>query len=302
MEAPLKPVEAFLTQHRIDFVTHGSDWSEESVDKYYSDAKRLNKLKIVPFTPGISTTDIIERVRNRPDFQDNRKYLTFEDMAWFYPNLIDYLRYALCLVANFTLFYDSLSVLTGVLLVVSFLLDIVDGKVARAYKQCSVLGDGIDWGADLYIEVLLMVWWGRLQPAIFPWIVLWTSIEIVAALVDFAIVAVDTYPARPKQTGFCVILEWAIPGGRYTSLGWINWLAYPHFIVCRCVYLTLYPAYTSIGGGNIIADGLLLCQALLLVPSILFVWSNAALLISGFARWKEVDRNHDSYTPTKKHE
>lgn len=70
MEAPLMADEAFIKLHDLDFVTHGSDWSESAVDQYYGDAKRLNKLKIIPSTPGISTTDIITRIIRRDDFQE----------------------------------------------------------------------------------------------------------------------------------------------------------------------------------------------------------------------------------------
>lgn len=70
IEAPLSADAAFIEQNNFDFVTHGSDWSEESVDKYYGDAKRMNKLKIVPCTPGISTTDLIKRIIARDDFQE----------------------------------------------------------------------------------------------------------------------------------------------------------------------------------------------------------------------------------------
>jgi glycerol-3-phosphate cytidylyltransferase-like family protein len=70
MEAPLSADAAFIERHDFDFVTHGSDWSEDSVDKYYGDAKRMNKLKIVPCTPGISTTDLIKRIIGRDDFQE----------------------------------------------------------------------------------------------------------------------------------------------------------------------------------------------------------------------------------------
>ena len=211
--------------------------------------------------------------------------VTFNDIWLFYPNLVDYFRYFLCLIANFTLFAgDDMTSITGLMIILSFLLDIVDGKVARAYAQCSILGDGLDWGADLYIEVLLMLWWLRMEPWVAPWITLCTVVEIVAALFDFAIVACDRYPPRPKQSGFNIILEWAIPGGRYTQLGWINWLSFPFFVVARCMALS--GQYHSI-----VVGFLTLVQVVLALPSAMFVWSNFALLFSGLSRWTERNQN-----------
>mmetsp|Transcript_13572 Transcript_13572/g.20372 ORF Transcript_13572/g.20372 Transcript_13572/m.20372 type:complete len:160 (+) Transcript_13572:152-631(+) len=73
VEAPLRADAEFIERNQIDFVTHGSDWTEESVEKYYGDAKRLNKLKIVPFTPGISTTQIIREIVSRDDLYESHK-------------------------------------------------------------------------------------------------------------------------------------------------------------------------------------------------------------------------------------
>lgn len=71
IEAPLIPTLAFLEANQIDFVTHGSDWTEQSVDHYYGEAKRAGKLKIVPHTPGICTTQIIREVALRRDLWEN---------------------------------------------------------------------------------------------------------------------------------------------------------------------------------------------------------------------------------------
>jgi glycerol-3-phosphate cytidylyltransferase-like family protein len=71
IEAPLIPTLAFLELHQIDFITHGSDWTEQSVDHYYGEAKRAGKLKIIPHTPGICTTQIIREVALRKDLWEN---------------------------------------------------------------------------------------------------------------------------------------------------------------------------------------------------------------------------------------
>lgn len=67
VEAPLRATADFVAANRIDFVTHGSDWAEDQVEDYYGEMRRLGKLKIVPHTPGISTSDIIKTVKGRAD-------------------------------------------------------------------------------------------------------------------------------------------------------------------------------------------------------------------------------------------
>ena len=67
IEAPLRASVDFVNENKIDFVTHGSDWTEDQVESYYGEMNRLGKLKIVPHTPGISTSDIIRAVRSRDD-------------------------------------------------------------------------------------------------------------------------------------------------------------------------------------------------------------------------------------------
>lgn len=211
-----------------------------------------------------------------------KDFVGFADICLFYANIVDYFRYVLCVIATFTLFNDC-HLTTGALLLISFLLDIIDGKVARAYGQCSILGDGLDWGADLYVNILYMMWWGRLEPVVFPFLMICTMVEVVAALYDFAMLACDRYPARSPQSGICIIIEWAIPAGRYTDLGWVIWLAYPFFVTARCLHLAdAVPMLSPLW---------ILAQLVLVVPSAMFHWCNLALLISGFNRWSEKNKN-----------
>lgn len=67
VEAPLIATMDFINSLNIDYVCHGSDWTEDMVEHYYGEMRRNNKLKIVPFTPGISTTQIIKEILSRPD-------------------------------------------------------------------------------------------------------------------------------------------------------------------------------------------------------------------------------------------
>ena len=59
---PCPITEEFIEKHQIDYVLHGDDFDEAEIDKWYAVPKRLQKLKIVPYTKGISSTEIIERI------------------------------------------------------------------------------------------------------------------------------------------------------------------------------------------------------------------------------------------------
>ena len=67
IEAPLRASGDFIDANKIDFVTHGSDWSEEQVEDYYGEMRKIGKLRIVPHTPGICTSDIIKEIKSRDD-------------------------------------------------------------------------------------------------------------------------------------------------------------------------------------------------------------------------------------------
>ena len=51
--------EVFLNEHKIDLVVHGDDFSDEAKEKYYGVAIKLGKFATVPYTKGVSTTELI---------------------------------------------------------------------------------------------------------------------------------------------------------------------------------------------------------------------------------------------------
>jgi cytidyltransferase-like protein len=63
--APAPLTEGFLHEHAIDLVVHGDDFDPVSVDHWYGEAIRLGMFRTVAYSPGISTTAIIERIRSR---------------------------------------------------------------------------------------------------------------------------------------------------------------------------------------------------------------------------------------------
>lgn len=60
--APLYITEDYLKEHQIDLVIHGDDISEETCSKWYAVPMRLGIFQLVPYSQGISTTQIIQRV------------------------------------------------------------------------------------------------------------------------------------------------------------------------------------------------------------------------------------------------
>lgn len=62
---PLVLTDALIEKYHIDVVIHGDDFDKAKLDKYYGAAIRRGIFVTVPYTKGISTTDIIRRIRSR---------------------------------------------------------------------------------------------------------------------------------------------------------------------------------------------------------------------------------------------
>ena len=66
LNAPLIITNEFLSENNIDLVVHGfSDKEdEEKQEEFYSSLKEVNKFKKIDYYQGISTTKIINKVKN----------------------------------------------------------------------------------------------------------------------------------------------------------------------------------------------------------------------------------------------
>lgn len=62
---PLILTEEWIREHRIDVVAHGDDFNPDTLLYWYGVPIRLGIFQTLPYTKGISTTDIIQRIRNR---------------------------------------------------------------------------------------------------------------------------------------------------------------------------------------------------------------------------------------------
>jgi len=65
INAPLTVTDEYLKKHKIDLVIHGDDYSPENIQHYYGAARKRGIFKTVAYTQGVSTSDLINRIRSR---------------------------------------------------------------------------------------------------------------------------------------------------------------------------------------------------------------------------------------------
>ena len=63
-DAPLIVDQEWITAHRIALVVHGDDFSDEMKRICYKTPIDLGIFRLVSYTPGVSTTEIIKRIKN----------------------------------------------------------------------------------------------------------------------------------------------------------------------------------------------------------------------------------------------
>lgn len=63
--APLGVTKELILENNIDLVIHGDDFNEATIRDQYGIPMDMGIFMTVPYTPGISTTDIINRIKNR---------------------------------------------------------------------------------------------------------------------------------------------------------------------------------------------------------------------------------------------
>ena len=64
VNSPIGISAEWMEKHQIDLVIHGDDYNETRIDEQYSIPRKMGKFKTVPYTKGISTTEIIQRIKN----------------------------------------------------------------------------------------------------------------------------------------------------------------------------------------------------------------------------------------------
>jgi cytidyltransferase-like protein len=63
--APLQVTKEWIARHGLDLVVHGDDFDDDQLRAFYGDAIDLGILRVIPYTPEISSTEVIERVGRR---------------------------------------------------------------------------------------------------------------------------------------------------------------------------------------------------------------------------------------------
>ncbi|MFH1644732.1 MAG: adenylyltransferase/cytidyltransferase family protein [bacterium] len=64
-KAPLIITDELIDKNKIDVVVHGDDFDKEKIKKYYHVPLKRKIFKTVPYTKGISTTDILNRIKEK---------------------------------------------------------------------------------------------------------------------------------------------------------------------------------------------------------------------------------------------
>lgn len=65
--APLHITADWICDHNIDIVVHGDDINQSTMYAFYGVPIEMGIFHLVPYTKGISTTNIIQRIVNRKD-------------------------------------------------------------------------------------------------------------------------------------------------------------------------------------------------------------------------------------------
>ena len=66
--------QEFMDMHSIDLIVHGDDNNMDQLMHFYQPAILQNKYKSLPYSIGISTTEIIKRITDRSPNELQRKY------------------------------------------------------------------------------------------------------------------------------------------------------------------------------------------------------------------------------------
>ncbi|MCK5633208.1 adenylyltransferase/cytidyltransferase family protein [bacterium] len=63
--APLVVSAEYLDKHQIDVVMHGDDFNEETIKNFYGEPIARGIFKTIPYTKGVSTSEILRRILSR---------------------------------------------------------------------------------------------------------------------------------------------------------------------------------------------------------------------------------------------
>jgi len=78
-DSPEETTKEWIEKYKIDIVVHGDDFDEESLRKYYGDPIDMGIFRTIPYTKGISTSEIIHRILSRDPEEFIKKEKTGEE-------------------------------------------------------------------------------------------------------------------------------------------------------------------------------------------------------------------------------
>jgi phosphatidylglycerophosphate synthase len=159
-----------------------------------------------------------------------------------YANLIDYSRIVVVLIAV-SLVPNRQPMAVASLLLLSFILDWVDGPTARYTNQCTYLGSSLDWFGDILTNVLQVYWFAHVSPAGY-WadLAMWAFlfIEIGYMMTDTICYAQGRYPDVSKPCLSPLLRLSVRPGTHgtlymYTDFYTLIWIVFPLATASFCI-------------------------------------------------------------------
>lgn len=77
VNCPLRVTKEFMEEYKIDIVAHGDDFDKEKLHYWYGAAIDQDKFRVVPYTKGVSTTELLTRIKDRfaLDKPEHEKFL-----------------------------------------------------------------------------------------------------------------------------------------------------------------------------------------------------------------------------------
>ena len=202
---------------------------------------------------------------------------SFGEIALYYANICDYVRVLLSIASLLLILHApewKLTIASSIM--GNVLLDWVDGPLARNFGQSSIFGCGADWLADILAQYGLAVWMTALRSELPLWVVtftvIFTTVEIAAGLLDFAISATGSYPSQNDTSTlpwYLRVEHFLTPNGSYNYWGTAAWLVNTAFPLSYCVGA---PAMVSWA----------------MIPlAMLYAWHECAQLVFILENWQE---------------
>ncbi|CAM2723893.1 unnamed protein product [Rotaria socialis] len=226
-----------------------------------------------------------------PTYTHSGKYLY--EIWLFYANIIGYIRLIL-IIASVTgasaaihqnsfdwAIFASFCNYTG-----GWLLDWIDGPLARKYQQCTVFGACFDWYCDLLAELVFIVWAAELRLWISLWMLIILALELGSGLIDTNNVAAN-YPwteFAPKSGFSFRILQIVFPKGHYSKIGTAVWILHATWAFCYIILAHIPAHYLYLAA---IIHGL---SILLLPVALCYALHQIAYMIVLVSGWKEPAR------------